>query len=100
MGFKGSIVIKKTRLMDLADDLQYYWNSSISDGARSVVFGQKITFERIAEGEFSKPGLREYAAFNWYDPAQNFGAFWLLPEEDESIHFIKVPSISKHRKRS
>ena len=75
MGFKGSFVIKRSRLLDLADDLRYYWNSEISNDARHVVFGQKITLDRIMEGEYCKPGLREYAEFNWYDPAKNFGEF-------------------------
>ena len=80
MTFKGSITVKRTRLLDLADDLRHYWNSEISDGARGVVFGQKITLDRIMEGEYCEPGLREYAAFNWYDPCQHFGVFWSLEE--------------------
>jgi len=76
MGFKGSIVLKRTRLLDLASDLNYYWNSKINDNARHVVFGEQITLDRIMEGEYCEPGLREYAEFNLYDPAKNFGV-WL-----------------------
>ena len=76
MGFKGSIVVKRTRLLDLYDDLNYYWRSKIDDNARWNVFGQKITLDRIVEGEYCEPGIRAYAEHNWYDPCQHFGKFY------------------------
>ena len=81
MKYSGSIVVKRTRLLDLSDDLKYYWKSKIDDKARWNVFGQQITLDRIMEGEFSEPGLREYAQYNWYDPCKYFGE-WI----NQSLH--------------
>jgi len=80
MGYSGSLVIKKTRLLDLSDNLKYIWRSKgISDDARWNIFGQQITLDRIMEEEFCEPGLREYAQYNWYDPCQYFGE-WINSE--------------------
>jgi len=73
MRYSGSVVIKKTRLLDLSDTLKFIWRSKIDDDARWNIFGQQITLDRIMEGEFSEPGLREYTEYNWYDPCQHFG---------------------------
>jgi len=73
MTYGGSIVIKRTRLLDLSDTLKFIWRSNIDDDARWNVFGQQITLDRIMEEEFCEPGLREYAQYNWYDPCQYFG---------------------------
>lgn len=73
MTFGGSIVIKKTRLLDLSDSLKFMWRSNIDDTSKWNVFGQQITLDRIMEGEFCEPGIREYAHYNLYDPCHSFG---------------------------
>jgi hypothetical protein len=75
MKYSGSIVIKRTRLLDLSDTLKFIWRSNIDDDARWNIFGQQITLDRIMEEEFCEPGLRDWAQYNWYDPCQHFGEF-------------------------
>lgn len=51
----GSIVIKRTRLLSLIEDMKcmLFHGVNMSEGARDVVRGQLIALEMILDGEYS-----------------------------------------------
>ena len=54
MEFKGSLVIKRTHLINLISDQKAAFRSRISKDAKHIVWGQEIAYNTLLEEDFSR----------------------------------------------
>lgn len=81
MTFKGCVMVKKTRLLDLLDKERSIFSSNITKNSKWFSFGRTTTLKEVLEEDLKAPGLREYAEYRWYDPCKHFGVFWSLASQ-------------------
>lgn len=68
MTFKGSVVVKRTHLLNMIENTKNMMRSQASDNAKRVVWGQQIGYERLMENDISDYDWNEFAKYVWERP--------------------------------
>lgn len=68
MTFKGSVVVKRTYLLNMIGNMKRMMRSQSSDNAKRVVWGQQIGYERILEKDISDYDWDEMIKHMWDRP--------------------------------
>lgn len=68
MTFKGSMVVKRTHLLNMIGNMKTMMRSQSSDNAKRVVWGQQIGYERILENDISDYNWDEMIKYMWGNP--------------------------------
>ena len=51
--YKGSIVVKKTWLINMLENQKFIFRSQVSDDSKLIAWGGEMVLDRIMEGEIS-----------------------------------------------
>jgi len=83
MTFKGSVVVKRTTLLNMIQDTKLIFRSDVSPASKNNVWGQQIAYENILEKDFTSFSWDSTMQLIWCDlNPRSFheGMDWLYSE--------------------
>lgn len=83
MTFKGSVVVKRTHLLNMISNMKTMFRSDVSDNSKWHIWGQQIGYERMLANDISDydwdkfhtaiwkmpwtSGIKPWEMFNWLE---------------------------------
>ena len=68
MTFKGSVVVKRTHLLNMISNMKTMFRSDASDSAKRTIWGQQIGYERMLENDISDYDWDKFKGWAWDRP--------------------------------
>jgi len=86
MSFKGSVVIKKIHILNMIENMKSMFRTHISRDSKYHLWGQRISYERILEGDISSTNWNDFmqTVFDLLNFDMRHGINFILGLENDS----------------
>ena len=90
MGYTGSVVVKKTHLLNMIENVKSIFRSNVSNDSKWNVWGQQMAYENILEEDISTHDwnrfMQDVWRLSWTSSVKPAGLFkWLYNSLGEKI---------------